>query len=604
MKRAFFIFVFSLLSLQGIAAQQPTTQDRPQEKPAPTTQAQSTYPNFINPADVNVRIGSDVRTFVVMAALNVAGFDYEPGGQSLSPARAELRKDLTARVTPELKQKLSDYYKAHRRPSVDEGVDATRYAALSFLMTQPPAFTVYEHEGVSIPEDVKPLLGFGDLVREFYVKTNIKDLAPKYLSVSESYGAQYRRPIGELLYQVLTYFNQKPETIINMKPLVISTGDPAAKVKKESVMARTRTRQVFIVFDPLASLNSSIARDDILNAKDDLLSRRVGDDYIVAVGPSRTFNIDAIRNALIRFVIDPLVERHLKASLEYREPILKLVRGVPTATRDYQGSVYQILRESLARAAEARMKRRLSPPGAKGVQNDADDEATYDLAQAYLRGAVLAFHFYEQLAGLEQVGISIEDFFNRMLETLNPDKEAKRAAEFEPVVARVAAKRKKAGEASATADPAIGVVMKKILDADDLIRQKRNVEARAILEEVLAIEPKNARALYGMARIFNQSTSKIEADPSADENDKIQAQHERLEATIKLYRKVIENASPENEKWLIQWSYVLIGRIYDFQEFRQDALNEYEKAIALGDVPNGAYKEALEGKQKPYGQKQ
>ena len=146
--------------------------------------------------------------------------------------------------------------------------------------------------------------------------------------------------------------------------------------------------------------------------------------------------------------------------------------------------------------------------------------------------------------------------------------------------------------------------MKKILDADDLIRQKRNVEARAILEEVLAVEPKNARALYGMARIFNQSTSKIEADPSADENDKIQAQHERLEATIKLYRKVIENASPENEKWLIQWSYVLIGRIYDFQEFRQDALNEYEKAIALGDVPNGAYKEALEGKQKPYGQKQ
>jgi hypothetical protein len=49
---------------------------------------------------------------------------------------------------------------------------------------------------------------------------------------------------------------------------------------------------------------------------------------------------------------------------------------------------------------------------------------------------------------------------------------------------------------------------------------------------------------------------------------------------------------------------VYLGRIYDFQEFRADAIAEYEKAIALGpDIPNGAYKEALDGKQRPFGQK-
>ena len=189
----------------------------------------------------------------------------------------------------------------------------------------------------------------------------------------------------------------------------------------------------------------------MLNAKDELLSRRVGDDYVVAVGPSRTPNMDAIRNALIRFIIDPLIERHLKTSLEYREPILKLVRSVPTATKEYQGSVYQILRESLARAAEARLKRRLAPPSPKDTLSEADDEATFELAQAYLRGAVLAFHFYEQLKGLEQVGIGIEDFYNQMLATFNGEREAKRAAEFEPVVARVSAKRRKTGEVSTTA---------------------------------------------------------------------------------------------------------------------------------------------------------
>jgi hypothetical protein len=54
---------------------------------------------------------------------------------------------------------------------------------------------------------------------------------------------------------------------------------------------------------------------------------------------------------------------------------------------------------------------------------------------------------------------------------------------------------------------------------------------------------------------------------------------------------------------MIQWSHVFLGRIYDFQEFREDAIAEYEKAIAFGEVPNGAYNEALEGKQRPYGQK-
>ena len=103
--------------------------------------------------------------------------------------------------------------------------------------------------------------------------------------------------------------------------------------------------------------------------------------------------------------------------------------------------------------------------------------------------------------------------------------------------------------------------------------------------------------------LISQTPSAVELDPKGDEDDKIQAQHDRLEQSIKLYRKAIENASPHLESWLIQWSHVLLGRIYDFQEFRADAVVEYEKAISMGDIPHGAFKEANEGKQRPYGQK-
>ena len=559
---------------------------------------------FIVPSEANVRISPDVRTFVVMAALNIAGFDYESGGQPLSPARVELRKDL-AKLDPAVKEKLASFYQAHRRPGVDETSDAARYAALSLLMTEPPGFTVYQSSDRPLPADLQTIVDFVPLVREFYVKSGIRELVPKYMGVGEAYATALRGPVGNVIYDVLDYFHTKPQTVINMRPLVVKTGEVEGKTEKTTVVARTRTRQVFVIPDPLAARDTAIVRGDILNQKEDILARRVGDDYIVIIGPARSPSADSVRQAIIRFVIDPMVERHLKTSLEFKDPIAKLVAGVPTASKEYTNSVYLVIRESLAQATEARL-RRINSIASRGTYSE--DNAVFDLAQAYLRGAVLSFHFYESLSGFEKVGIGIEDFFDHMVANAKFDREAARVQEFEPVVARVSASRTKSSRPNrdgegAAAEAVIGAMGAKVLKSDDLIRERKFGEARAILDEVLAVEPNNARALYGMAQVVTQMASAAELDPKADENDRIQMQHDRLERAIKLYRRAIENASKDSERWLIQWSHVSLGRVFDFQEFRADALSEYEKAIAMGDVPNGAYKEALEGKQRPYGNK-
>lgn len=573
----------------------------------PSNQAQSA--GFILPADVNVHVDPDVRTLVMMAAVNIAGFDAETGGQPLSPLRAEIRKDL-ANINPQLKAKLMAFYQAHRRAGVDETTDAARYAALSLLMTPPPGFNVHTPPGVPVPEELQSLLtvekdetepAIQKLLREFYLNSGIKTFLSKYGQVAENYAAAYRQPIGGLIYQTLAYFHTTPETIINMRPLVITPTDTESKRKKQdpTIVARNRSRQVFVITDPFLALNTSIVRGDILNQKEDLLTRRIGDDYIVIIGPSRIYSIDGVRQALIRFVIDPLIERHLKFALDYKDPITELVSKVPTAAKPYKSSVYLVVRESLAQAAEARLKRQLATEGGSPYS---EDDAVFDLAQAYLRGAVLSFHFYNSLRGLEGVGLSLETFMDQMVATVKFEKEALRAKEFEPIVARVSAARS-ARKNEPAPDPAVAPVAKKILASDDLIRQKKFAEARTILESVLAEEPNNARALYGLAQVVSSLPSPVEQDPKAEENDKIQAQHDRLEQAIKLYRQVIDTASPESEKWLVQWSHVLLGRIYDFQEFRNDALAEYDKAIEMGEVANGALKEAREGKQRPFGQK-
>jgi len=56
--------------------------------------------------------------------------------------------------------------------------------------------------------------------------------------------------------------------------------------------------------------------------------------------------------------------------------------------------VYLVIRESLAQATEARL-RRINAISTRGTYSE--DDAVFDLAQAYLRGAVLSFHFYESL---------------------------------------------------------------------------------------------------------------------------------------------------------------------------------------------------------------
>jgi hypothetical protein len=81
---------------------------------------------------------------------------------------------------------------------------------------------------------------------------------------------------------------------------------------------------------------------------------------------------------------------------------------------------------------------------------------------------------------------------------------------------------------------------------------------------------------------------------------------EELYATIQYYKDAADNASPETEKWLIQRSYVAAAKILDFLGHEGDAVAAYDLAVKLGDVPNGAYQEAVKAlkeketaKQKP-----
>ncbi|HEU4389168.1 MAG TPA: hypothetical protein VFV34_15305, partial [Blastocatellia bacterium] len=233
---------FTILAYNGQAQQAvqttavPKPQQSSQQPPAKTQtppQPPQTRPQLrsILPSDFNVRIEPDQRMLIVMAAINVAGFDAEGAGQPLTPGRVEIRKDL-ANLDPQLRQRLNAFYLSHRRDGVEETADAMRYAALSLLMTEPPSFEIYVPHEV-LPADLQLLMErdgkrsseLPALLSEFYVKSGVKQLLPKYARLAQTYAAAYQQPVSLAIEGVLNYFHTTPATIVNMRPLVIESGD-------------------------------------------------------------------------------------------------------------------------------------------------------------------------------------------------------------------------------------------------------------------------------------------------------------------------------------------------------------------------------------------
>ena len=109
------------------------------------------------------------------------------------------------------------------------------------------------------------------------------------------------------------------------------------------------------------------------------------------------------------------------------------------------------------------------------------------------------------------------------------------------------------------------------------------------MKELLKDYSREPRIFFALAQ-----TASLAAADATDE----EVQAERLNRALANYRLALEASSPETDRALISRAHEAMGRIYAFLEKPAEASNEFDKAIQVGDVPGGAYKDALEGKKK------
>jgi len=599
--KQYLLIALATILVPGIAASQtptPSPSPRPQT-PAPVQQRQETP---FQVSEYGVDFVADQRLILVMAALDAAGYDPVPAGRAPSSFRTKLRKDL-ANLDPDLRTRLKTFYERNRLPApATPAEQAARYISLALALGPAPTFEA-PARSEDLPAGLLEVLDFAPLVHEFYRRSGIDERMVEYVRSYQAEGDRLRAPTSEMVRGLLTYLHTRPLTKSSER---VEVKNPKKGSKEKTYTFREKERRFFII-------------PDLLGARGAINFRIIGDDYYAVVPEGIDPASSELRRAYLQYVIDALVLRFNKDIALRREQVRQLLNERQKAGAQVSPDVFLTVSRSLVTAADARydemrkleMLSRDARASLARAKTEADrvalgktaqaemksiqDETIARLAEEYEKGAVLSFFFADQLKGIESAGFDLANFFPDMIASFDPVREAKRLADNAEVIqramaareARIAARR---SQAEVTGDSGReSALVKDLSFIEDTLKNKDYNEAETRLREMMKQYPGEARIFFALGQ-----TASLSATDATDE----QVRDERLNRALGHYRMAVAAASPETDKAIMSRAHESMGRINAFLENKAEAAKHFDEAIKLGDVPGGAYRQALEGKNK------
>lgn len=587
-----------------VFAQNATQQQQQQQQTRPVTS--------FDLSDYGVRIEPEPRLIAMMAALDAAGWDPTPKGAEPSVFRQTVRREQSA-LDPLLRKRMQDFYNLNRLPdAATDAEQAARYVSLAYAIGPAPAFEAPPRSD-DLPSGVLEVLDFVPLLREFHRQTNMSERLPRYIRMHQEEANRLRRPAAEMVKNALSYLHTRPELFIveQIRPAGPRSKDSKNKKddpEKRLRLTRERERRFHIV-------------PDLLAAPGAINFRIIGDGYYVITPFDANPASTEVRRAYLQFVLDPLALRYVREISSKREEIRTLLEEQRARGANVTPDIFLSFVRSLVAASDARIEasermRSLQERAAaqlKAAKDDAaraavtresqrarallEDEITARLAEAYERGAVLSFHFAEQLRGIETSGFDLSNFLGDMISNLDLERERRRLSESADAVKRHREARERAlkeaeaalASADAESSQARASLIKRLGEAEELLRLRNYLEAEVRLRSLLKEHPEEPRVYFGLAQ-----AASVSAQDAFDPD--LQAQ--RLNLALQLYGDSIRAASPDAHAAIISRAHAARGRILAHLERPAEALKEFDAAIAIGPVNGGAHKEALAERRK------
>jgi hypothetical protein len=605
------VFLFAFLSALNclVAYSQPKSTPTASPRPAGTAPVLQREATGFDLTDYGVSFQAEPRIIIMMAALEAAGFDPVPAGGEPSVFRARVRKDLSS-VDPDLRNRLSTFYERNKLPAPATAADqAARYISLALALGPAPSLDAPPRSD-DLPASLLEVLDFAPLVKEFYLRSQIGENLAGYTRAYQAEADRLRVPTAEMVRGVLSYLHTRPITV-SVERVQVKT--PTAGKKKSATRTyTTREHQRHFVIVP-----------DLLGAPGTINFRVIGDEYF-AVLPERTDPASSeLRRAYLQYVIDPLMLQFNRVIAARRDQIKQLLTEREKAGTAVTPDIFLVVSRSLVAAADERFEevkrlellslvtrerlakakddatRQSITKDFQAATNAIHDESIARLAEHYERGAVLDFFFAEQLKGIESSGFDVANFLGDMISSFDPAREAKRLTENAEARQRAMSARQARLNARMTnvetpvyseaETTRAAVLVKKLAEIEQILRLKDYNTAEAQLKDLLKDYSREPRIFFALAQ-----TASIAAADATDED----VQAERLNRALANYRFSLEASSPETDRALISRAHEAMGRIYAFLDNANEAAKEFDETIKVGDVPGGAYKEALEGKKK------
>lgn len=513
--------------------------------------AQEKAPTLIDPAGPTISLISSEPVFIMAAGLNACG--YDEGLDQSAPVRKRVRDEINDALAKSedaraKRDALCLYIAQHRMTGTER--DISQYVSLSLYLTPPPEMELAT-DLTEMPPDATQVAEVVPVLKAFAAAVDLHGI---WLTVHHTYDE-----VADQVHDALSAMIVNTNLYLKMPA---STYDG---------------RRFIVVIEPMLS-------PGMVNA------RIYGTDYIVVVSPvDGKIRMTDVRHAYLHYVIDPLLLDRANA-VDRTQPILKEIRDAPIAFR-YRSDTVPLTIECLIKAIEARTmdtgvaiykipnnvdrselpryehERQLTLEKAEAVRLAT---VQHDMSQ----GFVLTQYFYEQMIQFEKDPASLKDTIGEMVYSMDVDQQVHRARntvfdkEADEDVLQRSQPHKLTGLDLAEARLSMG-------DA---------AAARAIADKVLADQTTSAQSAADSARAH---FILARVDLMTQQPDQAFDEFQKTLATGKQQR-------------LLAWSHIYLGRMLDLECKRDQAVSEYNAALAVRDGQQDTRIAAERGVKEPY----
>ena len=404
----------------------------------------------------NVTIQPDLRLFTMMAALNAAGFDVEYASQ-YHPIRDLVRK-YAKDVDPDLISRLKGFYNSRKGSQTDDA-QLPKYISLAVNLTDAPSLKPVTREEV-LPPDARSVIGFVELMREFYEKAH---LSQHWTEVRPDYERAITR-VAPVLRDALV----------------------RADAYMRAPLGGFAQRSMAIYLELAAPINTVNVRSN-------------QDSYFVVMGDSSNPRVDDVRHAYLHFQLDNLVTTNV-SRVQNSAQLLSLVQKAEGVDTAYTSEFHVMAAESLIRALELRMDRVPASRAKEAVDG------------FYRSGLLLAPYFYGALEEYEKEDGGLREVFPTMARNIQLKTEQ---ARFQDTFSKIPIPQKTVARPEVPQlppEPPPDPVRDLLKEAETAFNAGDMSKAQTTFAKVLSsLDPNNGAAMYGLALIASKKGDSEEA---------------------------------------------------------------------------------------------